>query len=45
MSFSAFMWMTVFQMATTIWCMRWYAKKHPVEAMEMFRKWTNYFSK
>jgi hypothetical protein len=36
MSFTGFVMMTVFQMVTTAWCIRWYAIKHPAEAKEMF---------
>ena len=35
MSFEGFIMMTVFQVVTTVWCMRWYARKHPAEAREM----------
>jgi hypothetical protein len=35
MSLTGFMMMTVFQMVTTVWCMRWYARKHPDDAREM----------
>lgn len=33
---SSFMMMMVMQMVMTAWCIRWYAKKHPAEASEMF---------
>jgi membrane-bound lytic murein transglycosylase len=45
MSFSGVMMMTVVQMVTNVWCIRWYAKKHPAEAKEMFWKWASYLRK
>ncbi len=35
MTFGTFMMMTLFQAVTTVWCIRWYMRKHPEEGRKM----------